>query len=354
MILKHKKIIRSVFSTAIILTIFFFISLAIHTFFNTPSLIPPLFVLAVFLVSLTTDGYLYGIFAALISMMAVNFAFTFPYFAFNFTIFENTVSAIILISVTSSTSALTTKIKRQEKIRLQAEKEKMRADLLRAISHDLRTPLTNNYGSASTITDNYDALSDEKIIDILDGIQKDSQWLIRMVENLLSVTKIDTSGVKIIKSSVVLEELIDSVLGKLKKRYPLQRINLNIPDDFIMVSADAILIEQVLLNLLENAVQHAEGMTELRLNIRADGTNVIFEVEDNGKGIEKEKLKHIFSGNYTAGSSVADNQKRCMGIGLSVCAAIIKAHGGAISARQKKEGGMIFEFSLESEEVTDE
>ena len=337
-----------------ILIVFFCISLAIHTIFNTQSLIPPLFVLAVFLISMLTSGYSYGIAATLISVLAVNFAFTFPYFSFNFTIHENVISAIILLLVTMPTSALTTKIKRQEKVRLQAEKEKMRADLLRAISHDLRTPLTTIYGSASTVIENYTAISDEQKLDILNGIQKDSRWLIRMVENLLSITKIDNSNVKLLKNSVVLEELIDSVLAKFKKSYPEQTVELNMPDDFIVLSADPLLIEQVLVNLLENAVQHAVGMTELRLNIFVIDSKAVFEVIDNGCGIEKEKLKNIFSGYYMADDSLSDNQKRCMGIGLSVCAAIIKAHGGDIRAENIKKGGMLFRFTLELEEEADE
>ncbi len=349
-----KTFIRDAFITALILIAFFFISLAIYIFFDTQSLIPTVFILAVFLISLLTNGYYCGIAAALIGVLAVNFAFTFPYFAFNFTIHENIISAIILLLVTIPTSALTTKIKRQEQIRLQAEKEKMRADLLRAVSHDLRTPLTTIYGSASTVIENYAAISDEQKIDILNGIQKDAKWLIRMVENLLSITKIDNSNVKLLKSSVVLEELVDTVLAKFKKAYPDQAVELSMPEDFIVVSADALLIEQVLVNLLENAVQHAEGMTELKLNIFVIDSKAVFEVIDNGCGIEKEKLKNIFSGYYMADDSLQDNQKRCMGIGLSVCAAIIKAHGGDISAENTKEGGMLFRFTLELEEVADE
>ena len=346
---KNMKL-RYVVTTFLILILFFFLSLLIHTIFNTQSLIPSIFVLSVFLVSLFTSGYLYGIVAALISVLAVNYAFTFPYFAFNFTIHENIISAIILIVVTLVTSTLTTKIKMQEKDRLEAEKEKMRAALLRAISHDLRTPLTTIYGSSSTIVENYNTLSDEKKLDILNSIQSDSQWLIRMVENLLSITKVDNNNVKLLKNPVVLEELVDSVLGKFKKTFPKQTVELSMPEDFLIVSADALLVEQVLLNLLENAVHHAVGMTNLKLNIYVKETKVVFEVMDNGCGVEKEKLEKIFTGYYMEKSTISDNQKKCMGIGLSVCAAIIKAHGGEIHAENIKQGGMLFRFTLELEE----
>ena len=125
----------------------FGISLLIHKLFDTVALIPAIFVLAVFIISLITEGYGYGIAASFISVLAVNYAFTFPYFRFNFTISENMVSAVIMIIVTLITGALTTKLKRQEAIKAESEKERMRANLLRAVSHDLRTPLTTIYGS---------------------------------------------------------------------------------------------------------------------------------------------------------------------------------------------------------------
>lgn len=351
---KLKLFIRDFSITISILVGFFAISLAIHIWFSKESLIPPLFVLAVFLISLFTNGYSWGIMATLAGVTAVNFAFTLPVPIFNFALYENILSAIVLLIVTIMTSALATKIKMQEKARLRAEKERMRADLLRAVSHDIRTPLTTIYGSASTVVENYNTLSDEQKISILNGIQKDSKWLVRMVENLLSITRIDNNNIKLLKNSVVLEELVDSILAKFKKSYPDQVVELNMPEEFITVSADAILIEQVLVNLLENAVQHAKGMTKLKLNIFVVDSKVIFEVIDNGCGIDKEKLKNIFSGYYMTDTALQGNQKKCMGIGLSVCAAIIRAHGGEILAENLPKGGMLFRFTLELEEAADE
>ena len=324
-------------------------SLVIQNISNAQSLVTPLFVLAVFLVSRFTDGYLYGLCAALISVLAVNYTFSFPYFAFDFTILENIVSAAILIIVTVATSTMTTKIKEQERARLKAEKEKIRADLLRAVSHDLRTPLTTIYGVASTIIENYDSISEKQKVEMLKGMQEDSKWLIRMVENLLSITKID-NNINLTKNEIVLEELIDAVLLKFNKSYPNQLVELEMPEDFIMVSADPLLVEQVLTNFLENAVYHAEGMTELKLKVYATEKQVFFEVIDNGKGIDKEHLKNIFTNYYMNDETIKDNQKKCMGIGLSVCAAIIRAHGQEIYARNIPGGGMLFGFSLEQVE----
>ena len=344
---KFQTIAKNLIFTIGILVIFFCISLYIEKLFENNSLIPAVFVLAVFLISLLTDGYFCGILASLLSVLALNFAFTFPYFKFNFTIPQNLISAIIMLIITIVSSALTTKIKQQEKMKAESAKEKMRANLLRAVSHDLRTPLTTIYGSSATIIDKYDDLNKNQILQLANGIKEDSQWMVRMVENLLSVTKIDNGNVKIIKNETVLEELIDSVLIRFKKRYDNQSVEVDIPEDFIIIPMDAVLIEQVIVNLLENAVQHAKGMTKLELKVFIMGDKAIFEILDDGCGIPKERMNDIFTGFFEKKDAPVDNQKSCMGIGLNVCASIIKAHEGSITVENRKSGGCIFRFSLD-------
>ena len=189
---------------------------------------------------------------------------------------------------------------------------------------------------------------------MVQGINQDSQWLIRMVENLLSVTRIDSGEIKLIKTPTVLYELIDSVLLKFKKRYPNVKVDVSIPDELVMIPMDAILIEQVILNLLENAVQHAKGMTLLELRVSTSPKSVVFEISDNGCGISVDRLDKIFTGYYDGTEQPSDTQKRVSGIGLSVCATIIKAHGGNITAENPSCGGAVFRFSLNTEEVYDD
>lgn len=348
--LNTKSIFQNVLLTVILMVLFCCLSLGVEKIFEADSLVSALFALAVFLISLLTDGYIYGIVASLASVMAINFAFTWPYFAFNFSIPENMVSAIIMLVITITSSALTGKIQKSKKIKAESEREKMRANLLRAVSHDLRTPLTTIYGSSSLIMEQYDSLSWEQIISLVNGVREDAQWLMGMVENLLSVTKIDSGGVKLIKTPTVLEELIDSVLIRFRKRYPNQKIEIDIPEDFISIPMDAVLIEQVLVNMLENAVQHAEGMTELTLKVFVMGDKAIFEIIDDGCGIPKDRMEDIFTGYFEKKDAPADNQKSSMGIGLSVCASIIKAHAGNISVENRKSGGCIFRFALQMDE----
>ena len=346
-----KKYVVNAATTFFILLLFFIINLFFQNYFNTQSFIPMISVLGVFLVSLKTSGYLWGIIASLVSVIALNFAFTYPYYAFGFLVPESIASAFAMFTVAIITCTLTSKIKAQERIKLESEKEKMRANLLRAISHDLRTPLTSIYGATSTVIENYDSLSKQQHIKLLEDVLNDSEWLIRMVENLLSVTRIDEKKVMVSKSSTVLEELIDSSLLKFHKHYPEQNVILSIPEQFISIGADALLIEQVLINLLENAVIHAKGMTSLCLTVRIENDKAIFEIEDNGCGIPKDRINNIFTGYWERTDTPSDGNKKNMGIGLSVCSAIIKAHGGTINVRNKKEGGAIFSFTLDIENI---
>ena len=338
--------------TVVLLCLSFGISLLFQYIFEVQEHITTVFVFAVFLISLLTKGYVYGILAAFAGTIAVNYAFTFPYFALNFTIPVNLISAIIMIAIAVLTSALTTKLKQHEATKAESEKERMRANLLRAVSHDLRTPLTTIYGSSTTLLENNDTLTNEQRAKIVTGIKEDSEWLVRMVENLLSVTKIDSGQVKILKTPTVLEELIDSVMLKFKKRYPTQKVKIELPDDMVIIPMDAILIEQVIINILENAVQHAKGMTALILRVSTLGNRAIFEIKDNGCGINPKHLETLFTGYYTSENDVVDGQKKNAGIGLSVCSSIIKAHGGTISAENIKTGGAVFRFELDTEEIS--
>ena len=341
---------RDFLVTAGILIVSFLFSLVTNSIFQTDASVPMVFVLGVFLISVITKGYLCGIAASLLGMLAVNFAFTFPYFEFNFIMPENLFSAVVMLVVAIVTGALTTKLKQTEKIRADSEREKMRANLLRAVSHDLRTPLTTIYGSSSMLLANFDRIPPEDQRNLLRGIRDDAQWLVGMVENLLSVTRLDEGELRLNKTDTVLEELIDAVLIKFRKRCPDQQVDVIIPEDFISIPMDAVLIEQVLTNLLENAVIHAAGMTRLELLVRIEGSIAEFTVLDDGCGIRADRLGDLFTGYLGSSDRQGDADRRNMGIGLSVCATIIKAHGGHICAQNRDEGGAEFTFTLNMEE----
>ena len=349
-----QKRLKGLSITVVSLLFAFGFSLLFQYIFDVQEHITTIFVFAVFLISLFTDGYFYGVLAAILGTVAVNYAFTFPYFALDFTPPVNLISGIVMMAIAVLTSALTTKLKQHESTKVESEKERMRANLLRAVSHDLRTPLTTIYGSSTTLLEDGQAMTDVQKAKILTGIKEDSQWLIRMVENLLSITRIDSGSVQIVKTPTILDELIDSVILKFKKRYPMQSVTLELPGDVVMIPMDAILMEQVIVNILENAVQHAAGMTSLSLRVFTLGNQAIFEIADNGCGIDPKRLDTLFTGRYAAEREMPDSHKKNAGIGLSVCATIIKAHGGSIKAENLATGGAVFRFILDTEVISDE
>ena len=170
-----------------------------------------------------------------------------------------------------------------------------------------------------------------------------------MMENLLSVTRVDAETVRLSKNSTSLEELIDTLLVKFRKHYPQQKVTVRLPEEFISIPMDAMLIVQVLMNLLENAVFHAGGMENLWLTVEIAGKKAVFTVADDGCGIPADRLPHLFTGLLDSSAPI-DATRNNMGIGLSVCSAIIKAHGGEIQAGNRREGGAYFRFPLDLEE----
>ena len=348
--MKIKKVIKDIIVSVVALFFAFVLSIQFQKL-NVGEHITTIFVFAVFMISLFTTGYLYGIIAGVIGTVAVNYAFTYPYFAFDFIDPSNAISAVIMVTVAIITSLLVTKIKYHEAIKAEGERERMRANLLRAISHDLRTPLTTIYSASTMLKDNGNALTNEQKNTMLQNMQEDAKWLIRMVENLLSVTRIDNNTMKITKVPTILDELVDSAMTKFTIQHPTQKVKIELPDEIIVIPMDAILIEQVILNLLENAIYHAEGMSVLSLKVFSSGNNAIFEIADDGCGIDEKKMKHLFMGCYEVQQDMSGERKRFAGIGLSVCATIIKAHGGNIMAENLKSGGALLRFSLEMEKI---
>ena len=304
------------------------------------------FILAVVVIASHTDGYWYGIFSAIAGVLCANYAFTKPFFQFEWSIagYPLTFTAMLLVSLIVST--LTTQIKKQEQLRFDVETEKMRVNLLRSLSHDLRTPLTSIIGSSSAVLENYDQFSDEVKKDLIGHVRDDAQWLVRLVENMLSITRFNEGAVQIDKVPQAAEEIAAEAVGKFKKRFNTLPVRVSVPDELLMVPMDATLIEQVLINLMENAVLHAEGATEIELRIRREGDLAQFSVLDNGAGIEPAVLPKLFEEMFPHAGELRGDGRRSMGIGLSVCMSIVRAHGGTMKAKNRATGGACVSFVL--------
>ncbi|KAF9404970.1 hypothetical protein HW555_014085 [Spodoptera exigua] len=234
----------------------------------------------------------------------------------------------------------------RQQILFENEKERMRGNLLRAISHDLRTPLTGISGSVETILGDQDTvtLPAETKRKLLVGIKEDADWLIRMVENLLSVTRINEETMKVAKSKEAAEEVVASAIQRMRKSYPESQIDVTLPDEFILVPMDSILIEQVLFNLMENAIRHSNSQSAILVSVSFNTKEITFEVADQGKGLTDEQINMLNSGMSKQNSPV--DSKTGMGIGLSIVKTIIMAHDGALHVENKPQGGAVFVFTL--------
>lgn len=345
-----KNIIIVLFFMTIATSCSLFIDYFTHNILNTSII----FMLAIVAIAHFATGYIAGIVASIIGVIVLNLFFTYQHLESNYFLADYPIVFVGMLTISIFTSATTTQMKEQakiiterEKLLMEVEKEKMRANLLRAISHDLRTPLTSIIGASSTYLENSTLLTEDEKNDLVRNIEEDSQWLINMVENLLSVTRIHDQSATVNKSLESVEEVVSEAVQKLKKRIPTASIKAKVPDELILIPMDAMLIEQVILNLLENAVVHSHSKKPIECVVDYDDTYVSFNVIDYGIGIREEYLESIFDGYYT--NNFTDSS-RGMGIGLSICKTIIRSHGGTIKAINHKNGA-IFTFQLPMEDM---
>ncbi len=344
--LNKEQVPRYFLFTALLMSAAFMLSFMLYKLADSSVTVPLIFVLAVLLTAWRTEGYLYSMIASLVSVFAINYCFTYPYFEFNFTIAGYPVTFVTMFAVSMIVGMLTDQVKRQSRIHNEAEKEKMRANLLRSVSHDLRTPLTSIVGSTAAVLENYDKLSDDEKKELIDHVREDAQYLMRMVENILSITRIRDGNIRIVKETEAAEEIAAEAVQKFKKRFNTIPVHVHAPDELLMVPMDAMLIEQVLINLMENVVLHAGGASKIVLRVHREDSMAVFTVEDNGKGIEKEILPKLFDEMFPHAQEMRGDGRRNMGIGLSACMSIVKAHEGTMKAENIETGGARISFML--------
>lgn len=233
---------------------------------------------------------------------------------------------------------------------LMAKNEQLRANLLRSISHDLRTPLTSISGNAGILISNADSMGKEKQQQLYEDIYEDSLWLINLVENLLSVTRIEDGTMKLQLNAELLEEIVQEAVHHVEKRCKKHKLRVQLSENLILVKADARLIVQVLVNLVDNAVKYTPKGSEILIETRQEGTNAVVSVSDNGSGISDEVKEYIFEMFYTGNSHAADS-RRSLGLGLALCKSILHAHGGDIFVEDCQPHGARFTFTLPAKEV---
>ena len=346
--LSFKRLLRNWLILIASLGIACLVCAMLHKVADSDFYVSLIFVLAVTVISLLTDGYFYGIIASVLSVIGTNYAFTYPYMKLNFSIYDYPITFITMLAVSLVISTLTTSAKESVRILLEAQQAQLRSHLLRAVSHDLRTPLTSIIGSISTVMDEGEHLSLEEQRLLLGDAKADAEWLVRMVENLLSITRMsDKEQVCITRSPELVEEIIGECCANFKKRNPDIALDIRIPQEPVVVSVDALLIEQVLMNILDNSVHHGEKVTTIGINVEVVGKTAVVSVSDDGVGIDSEILPDLFKGQL-----LPSDRNKFRGIGLAVCNAIIDAHGGSISADNLPKGGAVFKFTLPLEDET--
>ena len=332
------------------------------------------FGLAVVCISFFTTGYAYGITASIIGTFCINYFFMVPYSAFSLSHTGYPVAMLSMVAISCIVCALTSRVKQQaieavrrekntktlyemneklnaEKaaIQLQSARETIRGNILRAVSHDLRTPLTAISGAASVLLSSEDILRSEKNASLANDIKADADALIVMVENLLSVTRIQDGTIPLKKREEMLEEVAGDAILTTRRRFPNCHVDLELSEDILYLPMEPMLIKQVMVNLLENAVRHSGSQSGILLNLFRQDEWAVVEVRDHGKGLPPEVCQAVQSGRPLSRDLNGDST-RGMGIGLSVCQSIIKAHNGFFAAGNAPEGGAVIRFGLPMKE----
>ncbi len=239
----------------------------------------------------------------------------------------------------------------QQRLKFNEEiaQERFRGNLLRSISHDLRTPLAGIIGTSEMLL-NMTATADRRY-PLMAGIHKDANWLHSLVENILSLTRLQDGRLVLNKQEEAAEEVVGAAIRHISRYYPEYEIAVHVPEELLLVPMDAKLIRQVLINLLDNAIKHTALHKEIGVTVTKDAVKgyAVFSVRDNGEGIAVSELPHVFQMFYTSRVRHADAQPG-IGLGLPICDAVVKAHGGTITARNCTNGPgaeLIFTLPLE-------
>jgi two-component system sensor histidine kinase KdpD len=333
------------------------------------------FTLAVVLVSFLTTGYVYGVLASVIGAFFTNYYFMAPYAEFSLSRVGYPVATLSMLLISIMVCALTARVKSQKEeairreqntkrlyelneklseektaIQLQSERERIRGNILRAVSHDLRTPLTTISGSASVLMSAPEV--SEYNFTMLEDIKNEADAMIQMVENLLSVTRIQDGALPLNKWEEMLEEVAGDAVIATRRRFPGAQVDMELSEDLLFFPMDPVLIKQVIVNLLENAIRHGGEGVKVCLRLSRRENWAVLEVMDRGVGLPEYVIRAVREGRPVPRDQTGDST-RGMGIGLSVCGSIIKAHNGTFEADNRPEGGAVFRVSLPMNEDTE-
>ncbi len=240
--------------------------------------------------------------------------------------------------------------KEKEEAKFQAEQEKLRANLLRSISHDLRTPLTSISGNAGMLLSDLEKLDKDTIRQMSEDIYDDSAWLTNLVENLLAVTKIEEGRMELKMQPHLIEEIVSEALLHISRKQNEHTISVKHENELLLAKCDARLIIQVIINLVDNAIKYTPVGSHIDITTAGDQDTIEIRIADNGAGVPDSEKEKIFEMFYSGSNPIADC-RRSLGLGLSLCRSIVNIHGGSITVSDNQPTGTIFTFTIPAGEV---
>ena len=327
----------------------------------TDSNIIMLYIIAVLVISILTSKIYYCLGSSIVGVLVFNYLFTYPEFSFSAHDAGYPVTFLTMFITALIAGTLANKLKRntliaeqnareKEEAALLAQNEQLRANMLRTISHDLRTPLTSISGNASTLISGGTALDETARQQIYTDIFSESMWLIEMVENLLYATRIEDGRMQLNISVEILDDIVQEAVRHTERTHPKRNIIVDMLDEIIPVMADANLIVQVIVNLMDNAVKYSDDNSDVTVTVCRENAYAVISVSDHGTGISDEEKEKVFDMFYTGGSRSSDS-RRSLGLGLALCRSIITSHGGTISVSDNIPNGTVVSFTLPIGEV---
>ena len=243
-----------------------------------------------------------------------------------------------------------TNLEEKEAAAVLAKNEQLRADLLRSISHDLRTPLTSISGNASNLLSNGDLFDAKTKKQMYTDIYDDAMWLINLVENLLSVSRLEEGRMNLHISTELMDEVVAEALRHINRKSAEYRLHVQNSEEYLLAQIDAKLIVQVIINIVDNAIKYTPAGSEINISWKQKENYIYISIADNGPGIPDQAKPHIFEMFYSASNQIADS-RRSMGLGLALCKSIVNAHGGEITVTDHLPHGSVFTFSVPAGEV---
>lgn len=313
-----------------------------------------IFLMGALFAAILTKSYLWGILASVTLSFSFNYFFMLPQYTFQIQNHNDYVTFVFFILISLISIALVSALQKHsivaEENRRKLEQEKLKGDLLRGLSHDLRTPLTGIIGGAEFLLENLESVGPEEIRMVLKDIDKEAVWLSEMVENFLNMTRIQDGKLALSAKGEVVEDVVIEALGRVEKRKGSHEIYFRRPEEILVAPMDHQLIVQVLVNLFDNVFWHTQKDSRIEIHIDAKPSFALIEVADNGGGIPEDQLPFIFDTFFTKPTFIGDKQ-RGLGLGLSICRAIMEVHKGEIWGENNQMGGISFFLKLPLEEM---